>query len=222
MSGPNETQRLLLWAVIGRNVNAVQAWREWRDLTDLEELDRDSQWLLPALDQNLRRLGVPGDSLTRYHNVYRHNWYKNHLALHRAAAAIRDLRGRGPVVISGGAAMAMAHYDTIGERPFEGVEILHGAAARAASAWRHAPLEWRSLRGSSLEPVDQLVDICTRREEWDGLSGLLWLVDAATLLRRPEVQWSRAEARAQALGQGDAIGPAQLALDQALLEGALG
>ena len=82
--------------------------------------------------------------------------------------------------------MAMAHYDTIGERPFEGVETpARRRGPRRHSAWRHAPLEWRSLRASSLEPIDQLVDICSRRGEWDALSGLLWLVDAATLLRRP-------------------------------------
>ena len=219
MTRLDETQRLLLLAVIGRDAHAVRAWREWRDLTDLEELDRDSQWLLPALDQNLRRLGVPGDSLARYHNVYRHNWYKNHLALHRAAGAIRDLRGRGPVVISGGAAMAMAHYETIGERPFQGVDILQGAEV---PEWHRVPLEWRSLRASAPEPVDQLVEICTRREEWDELSGLLWLVDAAALLRRPAVRWSRVEARAEALGGADAIGPARQALDQALFEGAIG
>lgn len=223
MNGPSESQRLLLRAVTGRDSDAVLAWQEWSCLADLIDLDPDSQWLLPALDQNLRRLGVPADRLSRYHNVYRHNWYKNHVALHREAGVILELRHRRPVVILGGAAMAMAHYETIGERPFEGVCLLYGAEAEKAPAWRTAPLEWRSLRANSLQPIDQLVEICSRRGEKDSLSGLLWLVDVAAVRRgHPAIEWSQVESRAEALGLGEAIEAARRELDAALPQEAVG
>ena len=223
MSAPDESQRLLLRAVTGRDGDAVLAWQEWSRSTVLHELDPDSQWLLPALDRNLRRLGVPADRLSRYHNVYRHNWYKNHLALHRAAAVVHEQRRQGPVVILGGAAMAMAHYETIGERPFEGVRLLRGAEAEEAPAWRTAPLEWRSIHASSLDPVDQLVEICSRRGDWDSLSGLLWLVDVATVRRgHPAIEWSQVESRAEALGRAEPIEAARRELDAALPQEAVG
>jgi hypothetical protein len=218
---PSESQRLLLRAIVGRDAGAVQAWEEWGSLFEARDLDPDSQWLLPALGRNLKRLGVAERRLWRYENVYRHNWYKNHLALHRTAAAVRELRRSGPVVILGGAAMAMAYYETIGERPFKEVEFAHGPDAEQAPMSRGVPLTWRSLEARSLEPVDQLVEICVRRERWDSLSQLLWQVDAATVLRgHPAIEWSQVQARAEACGLGEEVATAREALEAATRIGA--
>ena len=242
MTELSESQQLLLRAVLGRDANAVRAWREWEGVTEVEQLDPDSQWLLPALAQNLKRLGVPGQRLIRYHNVYRHNWYKNHLALHRAWAVIGGLQRRGQVVILGGAAMAMAYYDTIGERPFKGLDVLasggepgqagplrvrqslYGSEADEALVRRSTAVEWRSLRACSLEPVDQLVDICARREGgWDSLSALVWQADVAAVLRcHPAIEWSQVEERAEAVAIGGGIAEARRALESTVLAGAGG
>ncbi len=246
---------LLLRAALLRGPEAIDAWTQWRARTSIDALDSDSQWLLPLLDRNLRALGVPGDARVRYHNVYRHNWYKNQVLLRRAEPALHALqRARlqpvrlkpdatydGSVVLLGGAALALAHYDAIGARPFSVVEVLRPAdrggrrqpaetpAGQSACRFRASlfddeedeavrrravPVAWKTLRALTLDPVDQLLDLCVRREQWDSRSRLFWLADAVTLLRRhPDLGWADAAATAQRIGAAAAVSTARELID---------
>lgn len=116
---------LLLRAALLRGAAALDAWHEWQTITTVDSLDGDSQWLLPLLGWNLRIQGVTPSFLTRYHNVYRHNWYKNHLTLRRAEIALAPFgESASAPLLLGGAAMALRCYPALGCRPFERVQVL--------------------------------------------------------------------------------------------------
>ncbi len=128
-------QDLLLRAALLDGTAAIEVWHAWRDRTSVDALDRDSQWLLPRLFHNLRTNGVSLRLLGRYHNVYRHNWYKNNLSLRRAQPLLdrlHEMDRRSPVIV-GGAAIALQEPDAIGARPFEAINVLVPAALSAAA-----------------------------------------------------------------------------------------
>lgn len=210
MAGTHE-QDLLLRAALLDGASAIDAWHAWRERTSVDALDRDSQWLLPRLFHNLRTNGVSPQLLHRYHHVYRHNWYKNNLALRRAQPLLdrlQEMDGRSPVVISG-AAMALQQSEAIGARPFEAVDVLvassssgvaidpsesavTGAVLRTSlfgAPWddlvaaRAIACEWMHARWLVPAPADHLVAIAVYGPEWDRRSNLLWLADAAMLIR---------------------------------------
>ena len=203
---------LLIRATTLEGAGAIDAWREWTARTNVDALDSDSQWLLPLLFHNLYAQGVAMSLLARYRNVYRHNWYKNHLALQRAGTAIDALGA--PVIVLGAAAMALRLGIAAGARPFESVELL--LSPQAAGHFTSAPppafavrrsifgnptdvavvaratvVAWRHRQWFVLDPADQLVEICVRRHDWDRRSMLFWMTDAAFLLRRCLLDWSR-------------------------------
>jgi hypothetical protein len=211
MAGTHE-QDLLLRAALLDGAAAIGAWHAWRERTSIDALDRDSQWLLPQLFHNLRANGVSLQQLGRYHNVYRHNWYKNNLALRRAQPLLNRLRemdGRSPIVI-GGAAMALQQSEAIGARPFEAVDVLAASSSFGATidppesavaevvlrtslfgapwddliAARAIECEWMQTTWLVPAPADHLVAIGVYGWEWDRRSNLLWLADAAFLIRR--------------------------------------
>ena len=221
--------QLLIRATTADGARAIDAWREWHSRTNVDALDADSQWLLPLLFHNLHAQGVALNLLGRYRNVYRHNWYKNHLALQRARTAIDALEeGTGPVIVLGAAAMALRLGVAAGARPFESVDALlsrQGAAQHtpASSALvmhrsrfgsptdaivvaRATPVQWRHRQWFVLDPADQLVDICVRPHDWDRLSKLFWMTDAAFLLRRcPAFNWPRVARLAIDMGQQEQV-----------------
>ncbi len=218
---------LLLRAALWVGADAVDAWRMWSAITTVDTLDPDSQWLLPLLFHNLQAQGVPSHLLVRYRHVYRHNWYKNQLRLRRAEAVIDSIeREQGASLILGGAAMALRCHDAIGVRPFESVQVLvrsgvcphpdpttDGAFAIDVRRWvfggehdeaamaRATEESWRGRRWRVLDSVDQLLDICLRRHEWDRRSKLFWIADAVTLVRRQRaIDWTVVDERATQIG----------------------
>jgi hypothetical protein len=225
---------LLLQAALLDGGRALDSWQAWRARTVVEGLDPDSQWLLPQLYCNLRSQGAAVAALARYRNVYRHNWYKNHLQMRRAQHALRTMAMPGGAVVVGGAAMALRQSDAFGARPFRSVELLAvtaeaGDAAlsmpdddavvvqttRFGARWdadvtgRATAVEGATARWRVLDPADQLVDICVRRHAWDHGSSLFWLVDVVTLTRRsPELDWRRVATLTSSLGQRCAVAAA--------------
>jgi hypothetical protein len=236
MAGTHE-QDLLLRAALLDGAAAIDAWHAWRERTSVDVLDRDSQWLLPQLFHNLRANGVSLRQLGRYHNVYRHNWYKNNLALRRAQPLLDRLRsaaGAAPVVI-GGAAIALQQPDAIGARPFEAVDVLAASSSSGAAidppesavagailrtslfgepwdalvASRAIECEWMQTSWLVLAPADHLVAIGVYGREWDRRSNLLWLADAAFLIRRlTDCDWTDVAALAHDIGRIDELAEA--------------
>jgi hypothetical protein len=236
MAGTHE-QDLLLRAALLDGAAAIDAWHAWRDRTSVDALDRDSQWLLPRLFHNLHANGVPAPLLARYHNVYRHNWYKNNLALRRVRPLLDRLRavaGAAPVII-GGAAMALRQSEAIGARPFEAVDVLVASASPGAASdppesavaevvlrtslfgapWdalvaaRAIACEWIHARWLVPAPADHLVAIAVHGREWDRRSTLLWLADAATLFRcLTDRDWADVAALAHDIGRVDDLAAA--------------
>jgi hypothetical protein len=227
-------QALLLEAALRRGAPALDAWRRWVDGLDPERLEEqiepDSQWLMPLLYWNLRR-DVTHPVLARCRNVYLHNWYKNNAMLHALAAAVRaEKPGVTPVLLKG-AAMAVRYYESPGARPFAAIDVWRGAGADGEWVWpahlgetlvlHDAPfpatlpdellhrVDTVTVMGVTcavMSAADQLVHIASQRRSWDPRTGLVWLADAAQVLRRsPGLDWDTMRATAARLGLTDAL-----------------
>jgi len=176
---PTLAQRRLVQAAVLDAPDALAAWEAWRRETAVPELEADSQWPLPALYVNLRRLGVAEARLGRYAHVSRHNWYKNQMLLGAARPLLRALTAAGEApVLLGAAALAMSIYPSLGGRPIEtliigGVSLAHEhlLAMAATCGWQQA---CQSAPDAALELVDHLGRRCQLRArlmgvEHDGL-----------------------------------------------------
>jgi len=199
-------QELLLTAALAGRAAAPDAWQAWTARTDVDALDHDSQWLLPLLYWNLHRHGVASGRLVRYRNVYVHHWYRNNVTLSR-------LSHGSLTVLAGGAAMAVAYYESTGARPFVDLEIVDAGSPRFprdldqpvfATGRRGV---WHAREWLVPSPAHQLVDIIVRRERWDTRSRLLWIADAATLVNRPDCDPAQVRALARELGALDSVMP---------------
>lgn len=197
-------QTWLLRAALRRGDAARQAWQTWQSLAMIDTLDEDSTWLLPLLYDNLSTQSLATTAqLVRYENVYRHNWYKNHLMLHRARPAIERLQHAGAsVTLLGGCAMALGYYQRPGARPFERVAVASRPLASPADG--EVMCAWKGLSLATLGPEAQLVDICLQREVWDRRSGLLWMADVATIMQQHRaLDWMRVADLADRAGQAE-------------------
>jgi hypothetical protein len=232
---PSFRQELLLAAALSQGEPALAAWSRWVCDLDPERLEEqiepDSQWLMPLLYWNLRR-DVTHPVLTRCRNVYLHNWYRNNAMLHALAAAVRPGGSVAvkPILLKG-AAMAVRYYDSPGTRPLATIDALLPSAAHGRARWP-APLRETLTLHDAAFPVgsadglldraetviimgaacavmgaaDQLVHICLARRSWDPRTGLVWLADAAQVLRRsPGLDWGAVRASASRLGLTEAL-----------------
>jgi hypothetical protein len=211
-------QALLLRAALLRGPEALDAWRAWHEATRIDALEPDSQWLLPLLFLNLRAQGVPAARLVRYQNVWLHNWYKDNLALRAIERSASGRRGDGrPLVVVGGAALALAYYDTLGARPFVSVDLADPADLGEAVLARTLAGGWKSIRWRVLGPADQVVRICARREDWDPRSRLFWVADLVTVWRRhPRLDLVQATQRAERTGDATAVSHALQTIEDVL------
>jgi hypothetical protein len=111
-------QVLLLRAALIPGGPGLAAWERWRRITDVDSLDPSSQWVLPLLYRTLRSQAVRDPALGRYENVYRHNWYKNHLAWRRLDAGLPAGDPTvAPCVVLRGLGLALGYYRDLGARP---------------------------------------------------------------------------------------------------------
>lgn len=193
---PTERQRLLLLAATQPAPEALAAWEAWRRGGPVDDLEPDSQWLLPLLYWHLRAAGVGAPALARYASVYRHNWYKNHVRLRalRPVWAARRAQGH-PLVLVGGAALAVAYYPALGARPFSTVTL------QRVGAWRTRDVAWPGLTLTVPDPVDALVQVLAGAGPGAEPSALLWAADAV-IVGQPlgAAGWAAAEQRAADLG----------------------
>jgi hypothetical protein len=178
---PTDTQQALLRAALFEGAAAAASWRDWMSCSSLDALDEDSTWLLPLLYYNLSSQQLaPQERLVRYENVFRHNWYKNHLALHHVKPRIEDIAAAGDIpIVRGGAALALGYYPALAARPFEAVQVDAGASEDEQTTAH----EWKGMRVHVPAPERLLRDVCGQREEWDRRSSLLWIADAALIVR---------------------------------------
>jgi len=232
---PTARQELMLTAALRPGAPALAAWGAWVSGLDPdrleEQLEPDSQWLMPLLYWNLRR-DVTHPVLARCRNVYLHNWYKNNAMLHALASALRreGTAADMPVLLKG-AAMALRYYDTPGARPIETIDAWIPTAAAGVSPWADSLRETLTLHAvpfattttdgllrradtvtfmgatcAVLGAADQLLHICRHRGSWDSRTRLVWLADAAQVLRRsPDFDWAAARAAARELGLDETL-----------------
>jgi Uncharacterised nucleotidyltransferase len=178
---PTPTQLLLLRACLESGAEARAAWEEWNSLVDFDSLDRESWYLLPLLDKNLRAIGVSGHPwLGRIKGCRRYIWAKNRQLLARATQVIQELR---PVVgdnflIIKGAALAWGHYPDAGLRPTNDLDCMvkpesvpHVLRHFKSLGWKIPSwIHWeRNRYGPDVEPqslVDQIpTSFCTQRPD---------------------------------------------------------
>jgi hypothetical protein len=149
---PTPTQRRLLQAAALDAPLALEAWAAWQRETTVPSLEPDSQWLLPALWANLRRLGMGQARLRRYAFVYRHYWYQNHLLLRAARPVLAALEAAGrPALLLGGAALAVGAYPAPGARPMEVLVIASPGLDADLARLSAAQGGWRSEAAGSAQ-----------------------------------------------------------------------
>jgi hypothetical protein len=221
----------MLRAALTRGPAALAAWRVWMRGADVERLDRDSQWLMPLLYQNLRAHGVAHPILARCRNVYLHGWYRSQTALHALARILRGAAAPdAAIALVGGAAVALRYHDALGARPIGPVELwvpaeardvvgrslpdppfqvrtsIFGDRADARVRGRLEPLTVKGAACAAMAPADQLVHLCAAGPAWDARSRLLWVADAARLLQAaPRLDWGAVVSLAVELDLADSV-----------------
>jgi hypothetical protein len=174
---PTPTQLLLLRACLETAAEARAAWEEWSKLVDLDHVDRESCYLLPMLDKNLRAIGVIGHPwLGRIKGYRRYIWAKNRQLLARGSQVVQELRpivGDNLLIIKG-AALAWGHYPDPGLRPTQDFDCMvkpesvpHVLRHFKSSGWKVPRwIDWdRNRYGPDVETqgrVDQIpTSFCT-------------------------------------------------------------
>jgi hypothetical protein len=124
---PTPTQLLLLRACLESGAEARAAWEEWSSLVDFDLLDRESWYLLPQLDKNLRAIGVSGHPwLGRIKGCRRYIWAKNRQLFVRFSQMIQELYsivGDNLLIIKG-AALVWGHYPDSGLRSTQDLDCM--------------------------------------------------------------------------------------------------
>ncbi len=165
---PPPTHALLLRACLAEDAGAVEAWQAWRRVQDLDRIDPAAQRLIPLLQHNLARRGVPADGpdLGRYRGMHRKTWYENTAASAHAARVIAGFAAAGiPTLVLKGTALAVGHYPAGGLRPVGDADLLVPA--------EHAPAALRLLRdrGGRAHPpraeADLLAFDLPKRHGWE-------------------------------------------------------
>lgn len=148
---PTPEQRLLLHAILSPPERALAAWREWSGRVDFETLDRESNFLLPALSRALPALGVADHPwLGRMRGFHRRAWVHNRQLLAKAGEVVRgltDLLGEPPILLKGAALICRGDYADAGLRPMLDFDLLVPEARAAdAAVWLQAQA-WRPEGG---------------------------------------------------------------------------
>lgn len=122
---PDPNQSLLLHSALGKNNQAITAWRSWKSSVDINSLDPASFRLLPLLFSNLSNLGVEDTLLPRLKGVFRMSWYKNKMIFLQAGMLLDFLqRNDIPTLLLKGAALQHIYYQKPGSRPMDDIDVL--------------------------------------------------------------------------------------------------
>jgi hypothetical protein len=123
---PTEAQTSLLRAALLTGRPAREAWDAWRaGRGDLAGLDDGSKRLLPLLYDRLRAEHIDDPLMPQLKAEFRKTWYQNQATFQRMAGLLAALNEAGiPTIILKGAALAVLHYQTVGQRPMVDFDIL--------------------------------------------------------------------------------------------------
>lgn len=123
---PSPLQTSLLHACLDSDpATASRHFEDWQRQLDLDHIDFGSYRLLPLLWKRIEALGFDSRDRDRIKGVYRRTWYSNQLVLARASVLVQTLTARQiPTMLIKGAALALAHYGDLGQRPMDDVDLV--------------------------------------------------------------------------------------------------
>jgi putative nucleotidyltransferase-like protein len=155
---PSQTETLLLQAVLLPGPEAVAAWRTWRQAVDFDAIDYGSQYLLPLLHANLRRLGVADPILAKYEGIHKLYWYRNQLLMQQLERVLQDFSAHGvPAILIKGAALNALGLFKPGMRPMIDLDVvvpldraLEAAEILERAGWRREFRAGRALTAGDL------------------------------------------------------------------------
>jgi hypothetical protein len=115
----------------------------------------------------MRARGLDDPALELARTLYRRAWFINQLALRRAAGAVGRLHDAGiEVLVLKGVALAVLHYDDLGARPMQDVDLLVDPARAADAVAALGGLGYRVL--ASEGPGNGPLKYGTHVEDADG------------------------------------------------------
>lgn len=118
-------QEKLLKAALIPDERAITIWEKWQLNVDEDNLDEGSHRLLPLLYENLSRLGIEAERLTKYKQVYRFYWYKNQQISRKIFPVLRLFDDEKiDYQLLKGVPLAYQYYTNPGLRPFGDIDIL--------------------------------------------------------------------------------------------------
>jgi len=122
---PTPIQKQLLKVIVGPEDQLIENWQRWQRELDLDDVDHGSYRILPMLYHVLRKQGVTGPDLQRYHGVARKTWYTNRLKFHRIEKLLEQMHAEGTeVAVLKGVPISHLYYPDPGLRPMDDVDIL--------------------------------------------------------------------------------------------------
>jgi hypothetical protein len=123
---PDPAQRLLLRTALLDGDACRAAWSAWRHGGGhIDDVDTPTFRLLPLIYRNLERNRVDDPDLLRLKGAYRHAWVTNQRLFHRAGGGLEALDRCGiPTMVLKGAAVATTHYEDMGARAMDDVDVL--------------------------------------------------------------------------------------------------
>ena len=141
----DESQFLLLKAIIPDESGPLPHYAHWRDSIDFDNLDGGSFRLLPMLYKRLEGLAERDELFGRIKGVYRYTLFKNSLVMSRFDAICKAMNGAGSrVMLLKGGALLLRYYDDIGLRAMNDIDImLEGGSIGSCLDILHAQ-GWRS------------------------------------------------------------------------------
>ena len=121
----DESQFLLLKAIIPDESGPLPHYAHWRDSIDFDNLDGGSFRLLPMLYKRLEGLAERDELFGRIKGVYRYTLFKNSLVMSRFDAICKAMNGAGSrVMLLKGGALLLRYYDDIGLRAMNDIDIM--------------------------------------------------------------------------------------------------
>lgn len=159
---PTSIQKLLLKTILGPEDKMVANWQNWQKQLNLDDIDHGSFRIIPMLHHVLRRQGVEGADIQRYHGVTRKVWYENKLIFHRTSELIKEWQAEGlQIAVLKGIPLAHTYYPDPALRPMDDADILVPQDQSVTSIDWFFKHGWHDLYGKSR---DTMVTYSIRKE----------------------------------------------------------